>query len=273
MININNNINTADTTHAASTGIELQKEEQKENQLASSTSGIISDFLQSVSATSPSFPLPPAFLPSEISTCYAFYKESQISPSSPEFDSLFSSFLSSYFSFTPEVTTKLVAPLISFFVSYEAALSRVASFPYFLYPEDISYLTSPPLLLLSHSSPPLYRLILTYSFFARLHSHPSGWIKCDAKDKLYIEYLASTSSLSSQEKASLLLTLHSSFGLEMRVVGSKNPVPCFSFTWQHQQQQPSSSPLVLGPLSPHTLLCLQEDPTLLTKGGLKTHDI
>lgn len=100
------------------------------------------------------------------------------------------------------------------------------------------------------------RLLLTYLIFARLNPHHSHWIKCDKKDKNTILYLASLSTLPVSQQESLIQLLHQKFSLNMRVVGSTQPIPCFQIPWQAAQPPVNEdfNPLfTIGPLAPKTI--------------------
>ena len=107
--------------------------------------------------------------------------------------------------------------------------------------------------LLHESSPEVCRLLVTFLVYARLNPHPSFWIKYDRKVILFLSSL-SKNTVSQQ----MLLTnlLHTRYNLDMQVVGSNQPTPCFKIAWQADQPPVDSpeNPLVLiGPLTPATI--------------------
>ena len=112
--------------------------------------------------------------------------------------------------------------------------------------------------LLHESSPDIRRLLVTYAVYARANPHPSFWIK---NDKKVINFLASIQKLKVSEQISLTNRLHILYNLDMQVVGSKQPIPCFRLSWQANQPTPNTpeNPLVLlGPLNPATIKSFAE---------------
>ena len=119
----------------------------------------------------------------------------------------------------------------------------------------------------------LVRLLLTYLIFARLNPHHSNWIKCDKKDKTTILYLASLSTLPVSQQENLIQLLHKKFSLNMRVVGSTQPIPCFQIPWQVNQDPVNTEHnqlFTIGSLIPKTISDLAT--TLINKKEEKIHD-
>lgn len=108
--------------------------------------------------------------------------------------------------------------------------------------------------LLHEPSPEVRRLLVALLVYARANPHPSFWIKYDKK---VIHFLASTQKLKVSDQNYLTMRLHNLYNLDMQVVGSNQPIPCFRISWQAEQQPPADTtdnPLVLlGPLSPSTI--------------------
>jgi len=103
------------------------------------------------------------------------------------------------------------------------------------------------------SSPDVRRLLVAYLVYARANPHPSNWIK---NDKKVIHFLASVGKLRIKDQIILTNRLHNLYNLDMRVVGSVQPIPCFQIPWQVNQPTPNTeeNPLVLiGPLNPATI--------------------
>lgn len=86
--------------------------------------------------------------------------------------------------------------------------------------------------------PEIFKLLISFAAFSRANFHPNGWIKYDQKSKDYIFYLASVIKKDQKYKEYLTNTLHLIYNLNMRVVGSTQPIPCFQLGWQ----EPISSP-------------------------------
>lgn len=108
--------------------------------------------------------------------------------------------------------------------------------------------------LLHESSPEIRRLLVTFLVYARSNPHPSFWIKYDRK---VINFLASIQKLKVSEQNLLTMRLHTLYNLDMQVVGSNQPIPCFRISWQADQQPPADTPenplVLLGPLNPATI--------------------
>lgn len=104
--------------------------------------------------------------------------------------------------------------------------------------------------LLHEPSPEIRRLLVSYAVYARANPHHSFWIR---NDKKVINFLASIQKMRVQDQILLTNRLHTLYNLDMRVVGSKQPIPCFKLSWQAEQPEPDTpeNPLVLiGPLNP-----------------------
>lgn len=123
--------------------------------------------------------------------------------------------------------------------------------------------------------PNICRLLVAFATYARAYPHPSNWIHYDKKT---IMYLAGLDKLRVQEQQSLTNYLHEHYNLNMQVVGSTQPIPCFRFEWQasqprvtalidedgvvisstHMEGEPSNQLSVIGPLTPHTIAAYVE---------------
>ena len=78
----------------------------------------------------------------------------------------------------------------------------------------------------------LKSLLLAFVCFYRRSHHPTGWIRYDKKN---IFYLAGLTKISSSQQEKLTAALHAHCGLDMRVVGSNQPIPCFTISWLRDQ--------------------------------------
>lgn len=99
----------------------------------------------------------------------------------------------------------------------------------------------------------LKSLLFSFMVFYRDNYHPTGWVRYDRKN---IFYLAGLSSLSAQKQEKLVNSLHDHFGLDMRVVGSNQPIPCFKINWLYDQDDvstPKNPLLSFGPFTPKNL--------------------
>ena len=81
---------------------------------------------------------------------------------------------------------------------------------------------------------PAADLLVAFTAHALSNYHPSGWIKYDKKA---IIALARLSKLPMAEQEKLTQQLHSSFGIDMRVVGSAQPIPCYALPWLSSPQE------------------------------------
>ena len=103
----------------------------------------------------------------------------------------------------------------------------------------------------------LFRLLVSFAAYARANPHPKQWIKCDAKDKNSIFYLASCGNLPAKDKEILTNTLHLVYNMNMRVVGSNQPTPCFKFDWQANQspiEEEDNCLVEIGKACPSTIV-------------------
>lgn len=96
-------------------------------------------------------------------------------------------------------------------------------------------------------------LLLALIVFYRKNFHPSYWVRYDRKN---IFYLAGLHQCSPVQQEALTRYLHKYCGLNMRVIGSKQPIVCYDFVWMHEQApaDDSKNPILnLGPLTQTTL--------------------
>ena len=121
---------------------------------------------------------------------------------------------------------------------------------------------------LAQEDPQVARLLVAFATYARAYPHSSNWIHYDKKT---IMYLAGLDKLRVQEQQSLTNYLHEHYSLNMQVVGSTQPIPCFRFEWQASQPRvstlvdedgvvivkeddtPANPLIILGPLTPTTI--------------------
>lgn len=107
--------------------------------------------------------------------------------------------------------------------------------------------------LLHEPSPEIRRLLVTLLVYARANPHPSFWIKYDRK---VIFFLASLQKLKVSDQILLTNRLHTCYNLDMQVVGSNQPTPCFKLSWQADEppiDDPSNGLVLIGPLNPATI--------------------
>ena len=99
----------------------------------------------------------------------------------------------------------------------------------------------------------LKRLLLSFIVFYRDNYHSTGWVRYDRNN---IFYLAGLSKLSLKQQEKLVNYLHLNYNLDMRVVGSTQPIPCYKIDWLYDQENVGkmSNPfLSFGPMSPQNL--------------------
>lgn len=107
-------------------------------------------------------------------------------------------------------------------------------------------------LLADESSYDARRLLVAFAAWDRAHPHPSGWVRYD---RPAIMCLAGLSGLRPSEQEALTQLLHRSYGLDMQVVGSNSPIPCFRLSWMEEepligQSNPTQD---IGPLTPTSI--------------------
>ena len=74
----------------------------------------------------------------------------------------------------------------------------------------------------------MMNLMAAFAAHALAFYHHSGWIRYNRKD---IFTLAQLNKLPVSEQEKLIKTMHSFFGLNMRVIGSAQPIPCYGLSW------------------------------------------
>lgn len=116
----------------------------------------------------------------------------------------------------------------------------------------------------------LKRLLLSFIVFYRDNYHSTGWVRYDRNN---IFYLAGLSKLSSKQQEKMVNYLHLNYNLDMRVVGSTQPIPCYKIDWLYDQENVGkmSNPfLSFGPMSPQNLKAVidkinDKDNSILTE--------
>ena len=182
---------------------------------------------------------------------------------SPQILSLMISELVSRFGFTPEAAQK-TAPKVIAYVSSPAFTSRYIelnktnpSNQLTLTTYDLSLLKDKLIAAHEHDSQ-VISLLLSFLAIYRHTYHPSNKIRYDKKQ---IFYLAGLSHLKVFDQEKLTQYLHSTYTLEMQVVGSNNPIPCFSFPWLVDQPIPGLKEnryVNHGPLLPESIQALSK---------------
>lgn len=207
--------------------------------------------------------------PQEIQWIYDFYQDSVHSGLTPQQITLdMASELTSKFHFSEAVSSRVAAKLVSAFSAPDftylfietiisSALSsatdtgapltalRLSTFEYNAY---LSRVKSDPSM-----TPELAALLLSFLAFYRYSFHPSGWIRYEKKN---VFHLAGLSRIPVQQQEALTRYLHTRHGLDMRVVGSNQPIPCFGLAWVEAQPLPGSDEnpyITLGSLLPETI--------------------
>lgn len=95
-------------------------------------------------------------------------------------------------------------------------------------------------------------LIVAFAAFARSHPHRSDWIHYDKKE-IFSLAGRQIAKLSVKDQQSLTKEIHDKYGLNMQVVGSMQPIPCFQFDWQLPLSNSSQKLEVLGEYSHQTV--------------------
>lgn len=115
------------------------------------------------------------------------------------------------------------------------------------------------------------KLLVAFALYARANPHSSHWIKYD---RATIFFLAGLQELKTSEQERLTKYLHEYYNLNMQVIGSNTPIPCFKIKWMAEQPDPcaydTSNPLVdVGNYSPATVSYLMQN-TFLAKDTTRT---
>lgn len=100
----------------------------------------------------------------------------------------------------------------------------------------------------------ILRLITSFLVYQRENQHPSGWIKYDKK---VIMYLASLTKKKVSEQERLTNRLHNVYNMNMQVVGSTNPIPCFKFEWHEEpitDDDPDNPEITIGFMTPQSII-------------------
>lgn len=130
---------------------------------------------------------------------------------------------------------------------YESAASPSGKLRLSLSLQDINCLKG---ILSDEPSYDARRLLVAFAAWDRANPHPSGWIRYD---RPAVMCLAGLSNLRPSGQEALTQLLHRSYGLDMQVVGSNSPIPCFRLSWMEEEPPifDASNPLQdIGPLSP-----------------------
>lgn len=133
---------------------------------------------------------------------------------------------------------------------YESAASPSGKLRLTLSAQDVSCMKA---ILADEPSYDARRLLVAFAAWDRANYHHSGWIRYDRQA---IMCLAGLSSLRPRDQEALTQLLHREYGLDMQVVGSNSPIPCFRLSWLEEEPplcDPSNEPLDLGPLSPSAI--------------------
>lgn len=105
----------------------------------------------------------------------------------------------------------------------------------------------------------LKKLLISFAVYASYDPYPTNWIKYDRRT---IFFLAGLEKKKSSEQEAYVRQLHTDYGLELQVVGSTQPIPCFKLPWyvnQTPEQQEESNTeasreeIVLGDFSQETI--------------------
>ena len=172
-----------------------------------------------------------------------------------EISQVLSSLLKSSYGVTDTVLQEVVSKLISEFSSYDTPLNEQS----IITELDLAHLNT--LLPTLASVPQAQRLLLALVFNFRANFHPTGWIRYEKKN---IMYLAGLDKLPVRDQETLMNQMHRECGLNMRVIGSNNPIPCYTFTWAEvppQEDPTDTSPLLFfGLLTPSTIASVAASP-------------
>jgi len=123
--------------------------------------------------------------------------------------------------------------------------------------------------LLHEPSQEVRRLLVALLVYARANPHPSFWIKYDKK---VINFLASIQKIKVSDQNLLTIRLHNLYNLDMQVVGSNQPIPCYRISWQAEQppiDTEENSLVLIGPLNPATITAFAASIPYEEEEGIK----
>ena len=80
------------------------------------------------------------------------------------------------------------------------------------------------------------KILASFTAHALTTYHHSGWMRYDRKEIFAIA--TPLSKLSATNQTKLTQDLHALFGIDMRVIGSNQPIPCYSLPWLVPPQTP-----------------------------------
>lgn len=199
--------------------------------------------------------------PQEVQQAYAHFVSklsTTTNPSQADMVASLSDFLRTAFNF-PQTTSDPIASGLydafttdTFVTKTQGADAPIAQIPFANY----QYLADLPLFTTEDSSDEdaknnedLRRLLLAFLIFYHDNFHPTGWVRYDRKN---IFFLAGLQKASAKTQERLTSYLHKNYGLEMRVVGSNQPIPCFRFEWaaENEGKEPR---IKLGAFTPETV--------------------
>ncbi len=168
------------------------------------------------------------------------------------------------FSFSPSQSSAIAEALVPELNNYlKAQVYRKA----YIYVSDYRYLlANTPFS--TEANINIKKLIVAFLVYYCTYFHSSGWIRYNRKE---IFYLAGLSKLPSSEQELLTRDLHTRYNLDMRVIGSAQPISCFSFPWATKSESEPvdpSAPLsaaiptgcAIGPLTPDTIAHCASSP-------------
>lgn len=133
---------------------------------------------------------------------------------------------------------------------YESAASPSGKLRLALTEQDVSCMRA---ILADEPSYDARRLLVAFAAWDRANYHRTGWIRYDRQS---IMCLAGLSGLRPRDQEALTQRLHRGCGLDMQVVGSNSPIPCFRLSWLEEEPptcDPSNPLIDLGPLSPSAI--------------------
>lgn len=189
----------------------------------------------------------------EFQALYGLYASLSSPPRPPkEIVQALSSFVSSSYNIPPSPASKIAALAVRSFSSpsFPSLFADASASSSFILSSDaaaFSTLTSAD----PHSVFPLRSLLMSFLVQYRRAWHPKGWVRYDRRAILH---LAGLDAASSQTKEDLISYLHREYGLEMQVIGSASPTPCFLFQWAKDHPESPSNPRIdLGPYSPSSV--------------------
>lgn len=187
-------------------------------------------------------------------TIYLIYKSHKDTSSSEEIVSIVTKAIINFNVYNETESEAIAKFMVKVFSTFELPkyISQTETEEAFLYVEDIRLYKEKTE---KEKNLNLKKLLLAFMIFARLNPHPSFWIRYDREE---IFFLAGLTKLKTSEQELLTKSLHKCYDLNMQVVGSNSPIPCFKIEWL-AKDYPEELKVLVGDYNPETIEHLSQN--------------